>query len=84
VPLTAKPFSSSEPSQQVLGELAFTHLLDQHPRRLTIDQLRREIDSRDPEALERAIASLDEACLLSCRQGELIPSPAAIRVDEAA
>lgn len=74
--------SSAELIEQRLGDVAFTHLLDQHPRRLTIDQLGREIGSGDCQALERAIASLDEACLLSRRDGELIPSPTAVRVDQ--
>ena len=68
-------------ADQQLGYIAFTHLLDQHPRRLTIDQLGREIGGDDRVALERAVANLDEACLLRRQGGELIPSPAALRVD---
>ncbi|HSS33131.1 MAG TPA: hypothetical protein VLL27_07610 [Solirubrobacterales bacterium] len=82
--LTSSQSSSGELTEQRLGDLAFTYLLDQHPRRLTVDQLGHEIGSDDRPALERAIASLDEACLLSHRDGELIPSPAAVRVDCAA
>ncbi len=73
--------SSADLADQRLGCIAFTHLLDQHPRRLTIDQLGREIGDGDRAALERAVASLDEACLVRRLGAELIPSPAALRVD---
>lgn len=72
---------SAELADQQLGCIAFTHLLDQHPRRLTIDQLRSEIGGDDHAALERAIANLAEACLLRRQEGALIPSPAALRVN---
>lgn len=78
------PSGSSSPTglaDQRLGCIAFTHLLDQHPRRLTIDQLGREIGGDDRAALERAVASLDEACLVRRLGAELIPSPAALRAD---
>jgi hypothetical protein len=77
---TSSQSSSGELTEQRLGDLAFTYLLDQHPRRLTLDQLGCEIVG-DREALERAIANLDEACLLSRQGGELVPSPAAIRIN---
>jgi hypothetical protein len=72
---------SADLADQRLGHAAFTHLLDQHPRRLTIHQLGRELGGHDPAALERAVASLDEACLVRRLGAELIPSPAALRVD---
>jgi hypothetical protein len=75
--------SSAELTEQHLGELAFTHLLDQYPRRLTMEQLGQEIVADDRPALRRAIASLDEACLLRREAGRLIPAPAAVRVDRA-
>lgn len=73
--------SSADLADQRLGCVAFTHLLDQHPRRLTIEQLAREIGGDDHAALERAVASLDEAGLVRRLGAELIPSPAALRVD---
>lgn len=82
---TKAPAPSENPSadlaDQRLGRAAFTYLLDQHPRRLTIDQLGREIGGGDRAALERAVANLDEACLLRRRDGELVLSPAALRID---
>ncbi len=81
-PASSGVSSSVDLADQRLGCIAFTHLLDQHPRRLTIDQLGREIGDDDHAALERAIASLDEACLVQRLGQELIPSPAALRVDQ--
>lgn len=76
--------SSAGLADQRLGCIAFTHLLDQHPRRLTIDQLGRELGGHDLAALERAVASLDEACLVRRQGAELVPSPAALRIDRLA
>jgi hypothetical protein len=72
--------NSPKPDDQELGSIAFIHLLDQHPRRLTIDQLDRELGGGDRAALERVVAGLDEACLLQRSNGELIPSPVAIKL----
>jgi hypothetical protein len=73
--------SSADHADQRLGCIAFAHLLDQHPRRLTIEQLGREIGGDDRAALERAVASLDEACLVRRLGAELVPSSAALRAD---
>src|SRR4051812_16976595 len=68
--------------EQQLGYVAFSHLLDQHPRGLTVDELAREIHAtEDRPTLERAVANLVDACLLQLRGSELTPSPAAVRVD---
>jgi hypothetical protein len=80
-PALSGAYSSADLADQRLGCIAFTHLLDQHPRRLTIDQLGREIGGADLASLERAVANLDEACLLRRHGGTLIPSPAALRAD---
>lgn len=78
-PASTGASASADLNDQRLGCLAFTYLLDQHPRRLTIDQLRREIGGADPATFERAVANLDEACLLRRQGGALVPSPAALR-----
>ncbi len=59
---------------------AFNYLLEEHPRRLTLAQLGDEIGG-DQEALGRAIANLSEVFLVQRRNGELLPSPLALRVD---
>jgi hypothetical protein len=82
-PTSTQSTSSAGVAEQQLGYAAFAHLLDQHPRRLTIDQLGQEIGGADQVALERAVASLDEACLLQRQGSELIPAPAALRVAQA-
>ena len=65
-----------------LEYIAFSHLLEEHPRRLTLAQLGREIGG-DRAALKRAIASLSEVFLIQSQDGELIPSSLALRVDQA-
>lgn len=81
---TEAPVSS--PSATVLVALplesvAFSYLLDQHPRRLSVADLAREIGGGDRPALERAAANLADACLLARNGKELVLSPAALRAD---
>jgi hypothetical protein len=45
------------------------------------ERLGREIGGYDQAALERVVANLDEACLVQRLAGEVIPSPAALRID---
>jgi hypothetical protein len=65
----AYPRPRLHPRHHKLGYLAFNHLLDQHPRRLTVEQLGREIGGCDLASLERAVDNLDEARLLQRRDG---------------
>src|SRR5262249_35482818 len=69
---------AAELADQQLGCLAFAHLLDHHPRRLTTAPPRREI-APARAALWGAVANVDEACLLRRQGGALIPSAAALR-----
>jgi hypothetical protein len=81
-PASSEGFSAPAPTGERLDCIAFVHLLDQYPRRLTIEELGREIGEGDRAAVERAVANLDEACLLQRLDDELLPVPAALRVDE--
>ena len=81
---TETPISS--PSVAALDSLplesvAFTYLLDQHPRRLSVADLAREIGDSDRTAIERAATNLADACLLARSGEELVLSPAALRAD---
>jgi hypothetical protein len=61
--------------------VAFSYLLDQHPRRLSVADLAREIGDGDRPALERVATNLADACLLARSGEELVVSPAALRAD---
>jgi hypothetical protein len=64
-----------------LESVAFSYLLDQHPRRLSVADLTHEIGDGDQPAFERAAANLVDACLLARSGEKLILSPAALRAD---
>jgi hypothetical protein len=64
-----------------LESVAFSYLLDQHPRRLSVADLAREIGDGNQPALERAAANLADACLLARSGEKLVLSPAALRAD---
>jgi hypothetical protein len=64
-----------------LESVAFSYLLDQHPRRLSVADLVREIGDGDRPALEQAATNLADACLLARSGEELVLSPAALRAD---
>jgi hypothetical protein len=81
-PTASQDLGALDSSEYPLEHIAFSHLLEEHPRRLTLAQLAREIGG-DRVALGRAIANLSEVFLIQSQDGELIPSPLAVRVDQA-
>lgn len=80
-PTAGRDLGAPDSSEYPLEYVAFSHLLEQHPRRLTLAQLGREIGG-DRVALGRAIANLSEVFLIQSQDGELIPSSLALRVDQ--
>jgi hypothetical protein len=59
-----------------------THLLDEHPRRLSRQDLSREVaDDLDEPAVERAIDNLRAACFLRLEGSSVVPTPAVVRFD---
>lgn len=81
-PIARQDLGALDSSEYPLEYIAFSHLLEQHPRRLTLAQLAREIGG-DRVALGRAIAALKEVLLVQRQGGELVPSRLALRVDQA-
>jgi hypothetical protein len=62
-----------------------THLLDQYPRRLTLQELAREVGHGFPEtAVKRAVANLAAAHFLHREGAVLIPAPAVLSFDQGA
>ena len=59
-----------------------SHLLDQHPRRLTIQDLAREVgEGSDETAVERAVNNLTAACFLHREGPDVVPAPAVVSFD---
>ena len=59
-----------------------SHLLDQHPRRLTLNELAAEIgEERDETMIVRAVANLCAASFLVRDGTELVPAPEAVLFD---
>jgi hypothetical protein len=76
---TPRPFFAYwSPERAVL-----THLLDQHPRRLTLQELAREVGHGFGEtAVRRAVDNLSAACFLHREGAALIPAPAVVSFDQ--
>jgi hypothetical protein len=73
-------FAYWSPERAVLS-----HLLDQHPRRLTFQELAREAGCGFKEsALERAVGNLAAANLLHWEGAALVPAPAVVSFDQGA
>jgi len=81
-PTVGQDAPALESSGFPLEYVAFNHLLEQHPRRLTLAQLGREIGAGQA-ALKRVIANLHEVFLVQHQDRELVPSPLALRFDRA-
>jgi hypothetical protein len=75
---------SAHPVAHCLPEKAvLSHLLDQHPRRLTLDGLMREMDGAfDDGAITRAVDNLAAARFLRRDGAMLIPAPAVLNFDQ--
>ena len=59
-----------------------THLLDQHPRRLSLQDLSREVaDGLDEPTVVRAIDNLTAACFLRLEDSNVVPTPAVVSFD---
>ena len=59
-----------------------THLLNEHPRRLSIQDLSREVaDGLDEPTVERAIGNLTAACFLRLEDSSVVPNPAVVSFD---
>jgi hypothetical protein len=81
-PRQSKPpfFAYWSPERAVLS-----HLLDQHPRRLTLEELAREAGHGfKKSALERAVGNLAAANLLHWEGAALVPAPAVVSFDRGA
>ena len=71
-------FACWSPERAVL-----THLLDQHPRRLTLQELAQEIGHGFEEtAVKRAVDNLAAARFLHREGAALIPAPAVLSFDQ--
>ena len=58
------------------------HLLNEHPRRLSLEDLSREVAYRiDEPTVERAIGNLTAACFLRFEDSIVVPSPAVVSFD---
>jgi hypothetical protein len=70
-------FADWPPERAVLA-----HLLDQHPRRLTIEELAHEVGSGPtPAAVERAVSNLAAARFVTREGAELAPAPTVVSFD---
>jgi DNA-binding IclR family transcriptional regulator len=59
-----------------------THLLNEHPRRLSLRDLSREVgDNVDESAVERAIDNLTAARFLRLEGSNVVPTPAVVSFD---
>ena len=62
--------------------VVLTRLLDEHPRRLSLQDLSRGIaDGLDEPTVERAIDNLTAACFLRLEGSSVVPNPAVISFD---
>jgi hypothetical protein len=75
---SSRPFCACAlPERAVLS-----HLLDQHPRRFTLQELAHEVGSEIREtALRRAVDNLAAAQFIQREGGALTPAPAVINFD---
>ena len=75
---SGRPFYSyASPERAVLS-----HLLDQHPRRFTLQELAHEVGSEIKEtAVRRAVDNLAAARFIRREGGALTPAPAVIDFD---
>jgi hypothetical protein len=81
-PTDCGPADADRKAQRVV--LAF--VLEEHPDRLTIPELCRVLYDREhgfeaEDAVERAVRDLDGAGLLSCPNGQVVPTRAALHFD---
>lgn len=59
-----------------------SYLLDEHPRRLSLEDLSLEVAaSLDEPAVERAIGNLTAACLLRLEESTVVPTPEVVSFD---
>lgn len=62
--------------------VVLTLLLDEHPRRLSLQDLSREVgDDLDKRTVERAIGNLTAARLLRLEGSSVVPAPAVVSFD---
>jgi hypothetical protein len=73
-----RPFYSYASAERAV----LSHLLDQHPRRFTLEELAHEVGSEIKEtALRRAVDNLAAAQFIQREGGALTPAPAVINFD---
>ena len=59
-----------------------TYLLNEHPRRLSLQELSLEVAAGlDEPAVQRAIGNLTAACLLRLEESSVVPAPAVVSFD---
>lgn len=59
-----------------------TYLLDEHPRRLSLQDLSLEVAAGlDEPTVERAIDNLTAACFLRFEESRVVPTPAVVSFD---
>jgi hypothetical protein len=63
--------------------MVLSHLLDQHPRRVTLQELFSEVTALEKEALSRAVDNLAAACFVHREGAALTPAPAVVSFDQA-
>jgi hypothetical protein len=69
-------------SFELVERAVLSHLLDQHPRRFTLQELAHEVGSDIRErAIRRAVDNLAAARLIHREGGALTPAPAVINFD---
>jgi hypothetical protein len=62
--------------------VVLTHLLDEHPRRLSLQDLSHEFgDDLDEPTVKRAIDNLAAACLLRFEGSTVVPESAVVNFD---
>jgi hypothetical protein len=75
---SSRPFCSYELAERAV----LSHLLDQHPRRFTLEELAQEVGSDIREkAIRRAVDNLAAARFIHQEGGTLTPAPAVIDFD---
>jgi hypothetical protein len=62
--------------------IVLSHLLDQHPRSVTIQDLAREVADLEDTALSRAVDNLAAASFVHREGATLIPAPAVVSFDQ--
>jgi DNA-binding HxlR family transcriptional regulator len=77
------PHRSISPRTRWVPEMiVLSHLLDQHPRRITIHELTREVADLEGTALSRAVDNLAAASFVHREGATLIPAPAVVNFDQ--